>query len=108
MTRKIAALTSSKNKPPVVDFVIQPDAPLWARNPFVGATGWMYLVRCSDGKHEWVPQANTRLEEHMRITAVISPEASSGLEILREGCEATKREEEAKARTTGNKEKLDG
>ena len=26
----------------------------------------------------------------MRITAVIAPEASNGLEILRQGCEATK------------------
>lgn len=92
MTRKIAALTGSKNKPPVVDFVIQADAPFMGREiRSLGLPAGCILVRCSDGKREWVPQANTRLEEHMRITAMISPEASIGLEILRKGYEVIKK-----------------
>ncbi|MCX6050469.1 MAG: H(+)/Cl(-) exchange transporter ClcA [Chloroflexi bacterium] len=46
------------------------------------------LVRCDEGGHEWVPTATTRLEEHMRITAVIAPEAANALAVLRRGCEA--------------------
>ena len=44
------------------------------------------LVSCSDGKREWVPRANTRLEAHMHITAVVAPDAKNSIEILREGC----------------------
>ncbi len=80
------------DRPVVVDFIIQPDAPFMGREiRSLGLPAGCILVRCSDGKREWVPQANTRLEEHMRITAVISPEASSGLEILRKGCEAIRK-----------------
>ena len=42
------------------------------------------------------PTASTRLEAHTRITAVIAPEATGALALLREGCEGeegTKREE---------------
>jgi len=46
------------------------------------------LVRCSESGREWIPTALTKLEEHMRITAVIAPEAQHGLELLRRGCEA--------------------
>ena len=52
----------------------------------LGLPAGCILVRCSDGRREWVPKANTRLEAHMRITAMIAPDASSGVEILREGC----------------------
>jgi Trk K+ transport system NAD-binding subunit len=54
-------------------------------------------VRCSDGKREWVPKANTRLEAQMRITAVIAPEALKGLEILRKGCETIKKTKRARS-----------
>jgi len=79
-------------EPAVVEFTIQSDAPfvgLEVRS--LGLPSGCILVRCSDGKREWVPKANTRLEPHMRITAVIAPEASNSLEILRSGCEAPKK-----------------
>jgi CIC family chloride channel protein len=63
----------------------------------LGLPAGCILVRCSDGKREWVPKANTRLEAHMRITAVIAPEASNALEILRHGCEATKKKKRKKS-----------
>ncbi len=78
-------------EPVVVDFTIQADAQfvgLEVRS--LGLPSGCILVRCSDGKREWVPKATTRLEAHMRITAVVAPEASSGLEILRHGCESSK------------------
>lgn len=77
-------------EPVVVEFTIQADAPFAGqevRN--LGLPSGCILVRCADGKREWVPKANTRLEPHMRITAVIAPDASDGLEMLRHGCEAS-------------------
>jgi len=79
-------------KPMVVEFTVQMDAPFaGVEVRSLGLPAGCILVRCSDGKREWVPKANTRLEAHLRITAVVSPEASSGLEILRQGCEAIKK-----------------
>lgn len=80
------------DKPVVVDFTMQTDAPFTGRLVrSLGLPAGCILIRISDGKREWVPKANTRLEAHMRITAVIAPEAASGLEILRQGCEATRK-----------------
>lgn len=73
--------------PAVVDFTIQANAPFAGRQvQSLGLPSGCILVRCSDGKREWVPKANTRLEAHMRITAVISPDAANSLEILHQGC----------------------
>jgi CIC family chloride channel protein len=79
-------------KPVVVDYTISMDAPFAGREVrSLGLPAGCILVRCSDGKREWVPKANTRLEAEMRITAVIAPEALKGLEILRIGCETIKK-----------------
>ncbi len=72
----------------VVDFIVQPGSAFDGR--FVRSLGLpagCILIRCSDGKNEWIPRADTRLEPHVRITAVIAPDAEEGLEILREGTE---------------------
>jgi CIC family chloride channel protein len=73
--------------PVVVEFAIQSGAAFSGQLiRSLGLPPGCILVRCSDGKREWVPKANTRLEPHMRITAVIAPDASNSLEILRNGC----------------------
>jgi CIC family chloride channel protein len=46
------------------------------------------LVLCREGSHEWLPTATTRLVSHTRITAIVSPDATEGISILRKGCEA--------------------
>ncbi len=85
-------------KPVVVDFTIQTDAPFAGREVrSLGLPAGCILVRCSDGKREWVPKANTRLEAHMRFTAVIAPEASNALEVLRKGCEAKRKGKQARS-----------
>jgi len=74
-------------EPAVVDFNIQAGAPfdgLLVRS--LGLPPGCIVVRCSDGKREWVPKANTRLEAHMRLTVVIAPDVTDALEILRKGC----------------------
>lgn len=76
-------------EPVVVEFTIQPGAPFAGLAVHsLGLPPGCILVRCSDGKREWLPKANTRLEAHMRITAMVAPEASEGLEILRQGCQS--------------------
>jgi CIC family chloride channel protein len=80
-------------EPAVVEFTVQAGAPfdgLEVRS--LGLPHGCILVRCSDGKREWVPNASTRLEAHMHITAVIAPEASGSLEVLRHGCEGIRLE----------------
>ncbi len=77
-------------QPIVMDFTIQEGAPFEGKLVrSLGLPAGCILVRCSNGRREWVPKANTRLEANMRITAVIEPEASHGLPILRQGCEAS-------------------
>jgi CIC family chloride channel protein len=79
--------TDLLKEPAVIELTIQADAPfagLTVRS--LGLPSGCILVRCSDGKREWVPRANTRLEPHMRITAVVAPDASTGLDVLRHGC----------------------
>lgn len=75
------------SEPVVAEFIIKEGAlfaGLEVRS--LGLPSGCILVRCADGKREWVPGANTRLKPHMRITAVIGPEAFGGLEMLRMGC----------------------
>lgn len=75
--------------PVVVEFTIQNHAPFVGREVrSLGLPPGCIIVRCAEGKHEWVPKANTRLEAFMRITALIAPESSGGLEILHRGCRA--------------------
>ena len=80
---------SPLQEPAVVEFIIQDGAPfagLEVRS--LGLPPGCILVRCSDGTREWVPKANTRLEVHTKITAIVAPDASNGLELLRRGCMA--------------------
>ena len=76
-------------EPIVAEFTIQVNAPFAGHEVrSLGLPSGCILVRCSDGKREWVPKANTRLEAHMHITAMVAPEASIGLEMLHQGCQA--------------------
>ncbi|MGC9084555.1 MAG: chloride channel protein, partial [Anaerolineae bacterium] len=76
--------------PVVVEFLIEPNSPFEGREiRSLGLPAGCIIVRCADGKREWVPKADTRLEAHMRITVVVAPEASRALEILRQGCQAS-------------------
>jgi len=83
----------SLKEPMVIDFEIEQDAPFAGKEVrMLGLPPGCVLVRCVDGGHEFVPTALTRLEEHMRITAVIAPDAAEGLTILRKGCKGKRLE----------------
>jgi len=76
-------------QPIVMDFTVQEGSPFAGKLVrSLGLPPGCILVRCSNGRREWVPNANTRLEANMRITAMIEPDASAGISILRHGCEA--------------------
>ena len=75
--------------PRVLEFEIEPGAAFAGRRiRELGLPAGCIIVRCRDGGREWVPTAETRLEPHMRITAVVAPDAASGLQAMRQGCEA--------------------
>ena len=71
---------TSFTDPAVVELTIQTNAHFVGKQVCdLGLPPGCILVRCSDGKREWVPKANTVLESQMHITAVIAPEASDSL-----------------------------
>jgi chloride channel protein, CIC family len=77
-------------QPIVAEFEIEPDAPFAGRLVReLGLPSGCILVRCALDHTEQVVTANTRLQTHMKITAVIAPEADNALEILRRGCTST-------------------
>lgn len=82
-------LRPTYSEPIVVEMTVEPGA------AFLGCTikelelpPGCIVVHCHLDGHEWVPTASTILEEYMRITAVIAPEAADALATLRRGCEA--------------------
>jgi CIC family chloride channel protein len=54
----------------------------------LGLPPGVLLVSCRDGYREWLPDADTKLLAHMRITAVVSMHSDGGLEAFREGCKS--------------------
>jgi CIC family chloride channel protein len=83
-------------KPIVMDFTIQEGSPFEGKLVrALGLPAGCILVRCSNGKREWIPKANTRLEANTRITAVIETDASEGIALLRNGCKPSHKEHEA-------------
>jgi len=80
-------LGSPRSAPIVAEFEVEPNA-AFAGRPVreLGLPAGCVLVRSSLDGRERVVTASTRLFPHMRITAVISPEANDALEMLRRGC----------------------
>lgn len=78
----------SFHDPIVLEIEVAPGAPFVGQAIHeLGLPPGCIVVRCRDGAREWVPTAATRLTPHLRLTAVIAPEAAAGLRRLREGCE---------------------
>ena len=81
-------LTQPKD-PLVLELEVEPGSPYDGREvQALGLPGGCILVSCRTGSREWVPTAATRLEAHVRITALISPEAEGAVVALRDGCAA--------------------
>jgi len=82
-------LRPAYSEPVIVEMTVEPSAPFAGKEvKSLGLPPGCILVKCAENGHEWVPNASTRLEEHMLITAIIAPEAANALAVLRHGCEA--------------------
>lgn len=90
---KRRGLVHRVTEPMVLELTVEPGAPFVGRRVReLGLPTGCILVRCREGGREWVPTADTRLEPHLRITAVISPEATDAEAMLRLGCEEAENE----------------
>ena len=86
-----AGISSGHAEPIIVEFEVEPTshfAGMMVRE--LGLPAGCVILRCHADGREWVPTAATYLEPHMRLTAVIAPEADGALEMLRHGCAATR------------------
>jgi len=76
-------------EPVVLELEVEPGSPFEGRLVReLGLPAGCILVACRDGHREWLPTASTRLEAHVRVTAIIAPEAKGGVNALRHGCES--------------------
>jgi CIC family chloride channel protein len=71
----------------VLELSLQSNAPFTGKYVReLGLPPGCILVTLKRGLHAFVPTAETRLEEGDRITAVIAPQAATGVILLRQGC----------------------
>lgn len=78
---------TSDAEPIVLELEIKPNAPYAGKEVrSLGLPAGVVLVQVQEADRDFVPNAGTRLREHMRITAIVSPEAEGGAQALRSGC----------------------
>ena len=76
-------------EPVILEIEVEPGAPFAGKSVReLGLPPGCILITCREGSREWVPVADTHLEPHTRITAVIAPTAKGALNVLRHGCES--------------------
>jgi CIC family chloride channel protein len=74
-------------EPIVLELEVEAGSPFEGRRVRdLGLPPGCILLRVTDGAHESIPQAESRLPRFARVTAVVAPEASEGVTILRRGC----------------------
>ncbi len=85
----LGGLRPAYTEPIVVELTVEPGAPFLGRKvrDLALPSGCILVLAHQEGR-EWVPTAGTELGEHMRLTAVIAPEAADALGLLRRGCES--------------------
>lgn len=82
-------LLPDPTEPQVLELEVEPGSPFVGKQiRDLGLLPGCLLVRCREGNREWLPTAATRLEPHVRITALVAPEAKGATAALREGCAA--------------------
>ncbi len=76
-------------EPLVLELEVEAGSPFEGREVrALGLPPGCILVRCHVGGRVWLPTAGSRLEAHVRVTAMIAPEAKGAVAALRHGCEA--------------------
>lgn len=78
--------TQAHNETVVLELELEPGAPFDGRKVRdLGLPQGVLFVSCRDGHREWLPDANTKLGGHMRVTAVVSEHSPGGIGALRAG-----------------------
>jgi CIC family chloride channel protein len=81
-------------EPTIFEFEIEPQSRFEGQIVRdLGLPAGCLLVKCVEGGREWIPTALTQLEAHMRIMAVIAPDAINSLKFLQDGCKAREHDE---------------
>lgn len=71
----------------VLELEVAPGAPFVGKQVReLGLPPGCVPVRLQDGGRVWVPKAATVLYPHMRVMAMIAPEAVDGIALFRAGC----------------------
>jgi Trk K+ transport system NAD-binding subunit len=72
----------------VLELEVEPGSPFdGLRVRDLGLPPGVLLVSVRDGYREWLPDADSRLLAHVRVTAVVSMHSQGGIEAFREGCQ---------------------
>ncbi|RYG44897.1 ClC family H(+)/Cl(-) exchange transporter, partial [bacterium] len=80
---------TTHEEPIVLELEVERDAPFAGRKVReLGLPSGVLLIECRDGHREWVPDAETVLLPHTRVTAVVSHASPDGLKAFRSGCSA--------------------
>jgi CIC family chloride channel protein len=80
-------IDNPRGEPIVVEFEVAESAPFAGKRVReLGLPAGCVFVRCYALGREWVPTAETILEPHLRITAVIAPDAENAVSALSQGC----------------------
>ncbi len=75
-------------EPLVLEVEVEPGSPFEGREvKELGLPPGCIVVSCRQGSREWIPTASTRLEAHVRLMAMVAPEATGAVALLRNGCE---------------------
>jgi CIC family chloride channel protein len=84
---RVKGSTAVKEQPLVVELEVEFSSPFAGRCVReLGLPSGVLLVNCREDQNEFVPDGDTVLEVHTRITAVISHQSTEGLDALRVGC----------------------
>lgn len=82
-------VTPDPKEPLVLELAVEQGSPFEGREVReLGLPPGCILVRCRNGSQEWIPTAGTRLDAHVRVTAMIAPTAKGAVSALRRGCRA--------------------
>jgi Trk K+ transport system NAD-binding subunit len=93
----------------VLELTLQADAPFEGKRVLaLGLPPGGILVTLKRGIYEYVPTAETRLEEENRITAVIAPQADAAVPLLRYGCAAPHTAKQTQGKSTVIRRHPDG
>jgi TrkA-C domain len=91
------------------ELTLQADAPFEGKRVLeLGLPPGYILVTLKRGIYEYVPTAETRLEEENRITAVITPRAATAVSLLRYGCAAPHTAKQTRGESTVIRRHPDG